>query len=136
LLHLNIQRYGCPKENIKGERAETLGSQEANIIHIFKSSVVKVLIVFVLIFVFGQNTWIFPLEFSDADQSMDGNKMLIITTSKYEKGDFDNFNWIRHAVVASMTGFDGIDHATKLETSLKSHPVKFYIKRKTLVENL
>ena len=44
---------------------------------------------------------------------------------KYEKGDFANFDWIRHAVVASMTGFDGIDHAGKLETSLKSHPDYF-----------
>ena len=44
---------------------------------------------------------------------------------KYEKGDFENFNWIRNAVVASMTGFDGIDHAGKLETSLKSHPEYF-----------
>jgi hypothetical protein len=40
---------------------------------------------------------------------------------KYEKGDFANFDWIRHALVASMTGFDGVDHAGKLETSLKSH---------------
>jgi hypothetical protein len=44
---------------------------------------------------------------------------------KYEKGDFANLDWIRHAVVASMTGFDGIDHAGKLETSLKSHPEYF-----------
>jgi hypothetical protein len=44
---------------------------------------------------------------------------------KYEKGDFENFDWIRHAVVASMTGFDGIDHARKLVTSLKSHPDYF-----------
>jgi hypothetical protein len=44
---------------------------------------------------------------------------------KYEKGDFANFDWIHHAVVASMTGFDGIDHAGKLETRLKSHPDYF-----------
>ncbi len=44
---------------------------------------------------------------------------------KYEKGDFENFDWIRHAVVASMTGFDGIDHAEKLVTSLRSHPDYF-----------
>ncbi len=44
---------------------------------------------------------------------------------KYEKGDFENFDWIRHAVVASMTGFDGVDHAAKLETSLKAHPEYF-----------
>jgi hypothetical protein len=44
---------------------------------------------------------------------------------KYEKGEFENFDWIRHAVVASMTGFDGVDHAGKLETSLKSHPEYF-----------
>jgi hypothetical protein len=44
---------------------------------------------------------------------------------KYEKGDFENFDWIRHAVVASMTGFDGIDHAGKLEITLKSHPDYF-----------
>jgi hypothetical protein len=44
---------------------------------------------------------------------------------KYEKGDFKNFDWIRHAVVASMTGFDGIDHAGKLEASLESHPDYF-----------
>jgi len=44
---------------------------------------------------------------------------------KYEKGDFANFDWIRHAVVASMTGFEGIDHAGKLETSLRSHPDYF-----------
>ncbi len=208
---------------------------------IFRSSVLIALFVFVLTFCFGKNSWIFPLELSDADQSMAGNKMLIITTSKYEKtldeyiywkkkrglnveldilsaekgaetikrklqekydregltyivlvgdiddvpslmlpanrsnpgrkegypsdpsytllegddligdalisrisvntpaelenqlnkiikyekGDFENFGWIRHAVVASMTGFDGIDHATKLETSLKSHPDYF-----------
>lgn len=44
---------------------------------------------------------------------------------KYEKGDFENFDWIRHALVASMTGFDGIDHAGKLEANLKSHPEYF-----------
>lgn len=44
---------------------------------------------------------------------------------KYEKGDFANFDWIRHAVVASMTGFDGIDHAGKLEKALRSHPDYF-----------
>jgi len=44
---------------------------------------------------------------------------------KYEKGDFENFAWVRSAVVASMTGFDGVDHAGKLETSLKSHPEYF-----------
>jgi hypothetical protein len=44
---------------------------------------------------------------------------------KYEKGDFENFDWIHHAVVASMTGFEGIDHAGKLVTSLKSHPDYF-----------
>jgi hypothetical protein len=44
---------------------------------------------------------------------------------KYERGDFENFDWIRHAVVASMTGFDGIDHAGKLETTFKSHPDYF-----------
>ena len=44
---------------------------------------------------------------------------------KYERGDFESFDWIRHAVVASMTGFDGIDHAGKLEASLKSHPDYF-----------
>jgi hypothetical protein len=44
---------------------------------------------------------------------------------KYEKGDFENFDWIRHAVVASMTGFEGVDHAGKLVTSLKSHPDYF-----------
>ncbi len=44
---------------------------------------------------------------------------------KYEKGDFKNFDWIRHAAVASMTGFDGVDHAAKLEASLKSHPDYF-----------
>ena len=44
---------------------------------------------------------------------------------KYEKGDFESFAWIRRAVVASMTGFDGIDHAGKLETSLNSHPDYF-----------
>jgi hypothetical protein len=44
---------------------------------------------------------------------------------KYEKGDFANFDWIRHALVASMTGFDGVDHAGKIETSLRSHPEYF-----------
>jgi hypothetical protein len=44
---------------------------------------------------------------------------------KYEKGDFEDFDWVRHAVVASMTGFDGVDHAGKLETNLKSHPEYF-----------
>jgi len=44
---------------------------------------------------------------------------------KYEKGDFESFEWISHAVVASMTGLDGVDHATKLEISLKSHPEYF-----------
>jgi len=44
---------------------------------------------------------------------------------KYEKGDFENFDWISHAVVASMTGFDGVDHAGKLEKALISHPEYF-----------
>ena len=44
---------------------------------------------------------------------------------KYEKGDFDNFDWTRRAVVASMTGFDGVDHAAKLEDSLKARPDYF-----------
>ncbi|MBN1939602.1 MAG: hypothetical protein JW843_08445 [Candidatus Aminicenantes bacterium] len=44
---------------------------------------------------------------------------------KYEKGDFENFDWIRRAVVASMDGFDGVDHAAKLENSLKTHPDYF-----------
>ena len=44
---------------------------------------------------------------------------------KYERGDFQNFAWIRRAVVASMTGFDGIDHAGKLVTKLKSRPDYF-----------
>ncbi len=208
---------------------------------IFKSSVLKILFVFVLTIVFGQNSWIFSFERLDADQSMAGNKMIIITTSKYEKvldeyinwkkkrgldveldvvsaekgaeaiyrklqakynkegltyiilvgdiddvpslmlpayrsnpyraegypsdpsytlldgddligdalisrisvntpaelknqlnkiikyekGDFENFDWIRHAVVASMTGFDGVDHAGKLEAKLKSRPDYF-----------
>jgi len=198
---------------------------------IFKSSLSKILLVFALIFAFCQASSILSLELSDADQAFAGNKMLIITTSKYEKvldeyidwkvargldveldvlsaekgaeaiqrkiqekydnkgltfivlvgdiddvpsvmlagypsdpsytllegddlvgdalisrisvntlaelenqlnkiviyekGDFENFDWIRRAVVASMTGFDGIDHASKLETSLKSHPDYF-----------
>ena len=208
---------------------------------IFKSSVSKILLVFALTFAFFQSSSILPLEHSDADQALAGNKMLIITTSKYaevldeyidwkikrglevevdlrsaekgaeaiqrkiqekydheglmyiilvgdiddvpsvmlpafasnpyreggypsdpsytllegddligdalisrisvntlaelenqlnkilkyEKGDFENFDWIRHAVVASMTGFDGIDHAGKLEMSLISHPDYF-----------
>ena len=208
---------------------------------ILKSFGFKVLFIFILTFVFGLNSWIVSLELSGADQSLTGNKMLIITTAKYEntldeyiqwkkkrgldveldvvsaakgaeeikrklqkkydseglkyivlmgdiddvpsimlpangagpfrkegypsdpsytllkgddligdalisrisvntpaelenqlnkiikyeKGDFENFEWIRHAVVASMTGFDGVDHAAKLETSLKSHPEYF-----------
>ena len=44
---------------------------------------------------------------------------------KYEKGDFKNFDWMRRAVVASMTGFDGLDHAAKLENSLKARPDYF-----------
>jgi hypothetical protein len=44
---------------------------------------------------------------------------------KYEKGDFESFDWIRHAVVASMTGFDGIDHAGKLVAHLRSRPDYF-----------
>ena len=205
---------------------------------IFKSSVLKTLFVFILTIFFGKNFWIFPLGFFDADQSMAGNKMLIFTTSKYEKvldeyinwkkkrgidveldvvsaekgaeaiqrklqekydhegltyivlvgdiddvpsimlpayqsnpnrypsdpsytllegddmigdalisrisvntpaelenqltkiikyekGDFENFDWIRHSVVASMTGFDGVDHAGKLESKLKSRPDYF-----------
>jgi hypothetical protein len=208
---------------------------------IFNSSVSKILLVFALTFAFCQSSSILPLEHSGADQALAGNKMLIITTSKYEivldeyinwkvesgldveldvlsaekgaeaiqrklqekydnegltyiilvgdiddvpsvmlpahgsspyreagypsdpsytllegddligdalisrisvntlaelenqlnkiliyeKGDFENFDWIRRAVVASMTGFDGVDHASKLETSLKSHPDYF-----------
>lgn len=208
---------------------------------ILKSFGFKVLFIFILTFIFGFNSWIVSLELSGADQSLTGNKMLIITTAKYqttltdyiqwkkkrgldveldvasaqkgaeeikrklqkkydseglkyivlvgdiddvpsimlpangagpfrkegypsdpsytllkgddligdalisrisantpaelenqlnkiikyEKGDFENFEWIRHAVVASMTGFDGVDHAAKLETSLKSHPEYF-----------
>ena len=49
----------------------------------------------------------------------------LIKFLKYEKGDFESFDWIRRAVVASMTGFDGIDHAGKLEISLKAHPDYF-----------
>ena len=198
---------------------------------IFKSSVLKILLIFALTFAFCQVSSILPLELTDSDQALAGNKMLIITTSKYEKaldeyinwkvkrgldveldvlsveksaeaiqrklqekydnegltfivlvgdiddvpsvmlagypsdpsytllegydligdalisrisvntpaelenqlnkilkyekGDFENFDWIRRAVVASMTGFDGVDHAAKLETSLKSHPDYF-----------
>ncbi len=44
---------------------------------------------------------------------------------KYEKGNFKNFEWIRRAVVASMTGFDGVDHAAKLESRLKARPDYF-----------
>jgi hypothetical protein len=44
---------------------------------------------------------------------------------KYEKGDFNNFEWTRRAVVASMTGFDGVDHAAKLEDKLKARPDYF-----------
>jgi len=44
---------------------------------------------------------------------------------KYEKGDFDNFDWIKNVLVASMTGFDGVDHAGKLERKLKSSPEYF-----------
>ena len=44
---------------------------------------------------------------------------------KYEKGDFESFGWVRRAVVASMIGFDGVDHAAKLESRLKSRPDYF-----------
>lgn len=44
---------------------------------------------------------------------------------KYEMGDFEKFDWIRNAVVASMTGFDGVDHAGKLEKALNSRPDYF-----------
>ena len=44
---------------------------------------------------------------------------------RYEKGDFENFDWIRNVVIASMTGFDGVDHAGKLETKFKSRPDYF-----------
>jgi len=44
---------------------------------------------------------------------------------KYEKGDFKSFDWTRRAVVASMTGFDGLDHAAKLEDSLEARPDYF-----------
>nr|CAI78577.1 hypothetical protein [uncultured Aminicenantes bacterium] len=44
---------------------------------------------------------------------------------KYEKGDFENLDWIRRAVVASMDGFDGVDHAAKLEKNLKARPDLF-----------
>lgn len=60
---------------------------------IFKSSVLKTLFVFVLAIFFGQNSWIFPLGFFDADQSMAGNKMLVFTTSKYEKVLDEYINW-------------------------------------------
>ncbi|MCP4723602.1 MAG: hypothetical protein GY863_01125 [bacterium] len=48
------------------------------------------------------------------------NKILI-----YEKGEFENFDWVSNAVVASMTGFDGVDHSTQLENALNSHPDYF-----------
>ena len=228
----------CYTERVQ---AEIPGNQDVNVMRIFKSSVLKTLFVFVLTVFFGQNFWIFPLRFFDADQSMAGNKMLIFTTSKYEKvldeyinwkkkrgldveldvvsaekgaeaiqrkiqekydhegltyiilvgdiddvpsimlpayqpnpygkegypsdpsytllegddliGDalisrisvntpaelenqlnkiikyekcnFENFDWIRHAVVASMTDFEGVDHAGKLEAKLKSRPDYF-----------
>lgn len=198
---------------------------------IFKFSVEKTLFVFALTIVFCQTSSVLPLEFSGAAQVVGGNKMLIVTTSKYEnvleeyvnwkkkrginvevdavsaeegsesikrkiqsiyenegltyiviigdiddvpsimlsgypsdpsytllegddligdalisrisvntvselenqlnkiiryeKGDFENFDWIRNVVIASMTGFDGIDHAGKLETKLKSRPDYF-----------
>lgn len=217
-------------------QAEIQGSKDVNVMRIFKSSVLKILFVFVLTIFSVQDSWIFSLERFDSDQSMAGNKMLIFTTSKYEKvldeyinwkkkrgldveldvvsaekgaeaiqqkiqekydhegltyivlvgdiddvpsimlpaygpnpyrkegypsdpsftllegddmigdalisrisvntpaelesqlnkiikyekGDFENFDWIRRAVIASMTGFDGIDHAGKLESKLKS----------------
>ncbi len=44
---------------------------------------------------------------------------------KYEKGDFEHFEWIRRAAIASMTGFDGLDHAAKLEGRLKARPDYF-----------
>jgi hypothetical protein len=44
---------------------------------------------------------------------------------KYEKGDFESFDWIRNAVVASMTGFEGVDHAGRLERALTSRPDYF-----------
>jgi hypothetical protein len=43
----------------------------------------------------------------------------------YEKGEFTSTDWIRHAVVASMDGFDGIAHAAAVEKGLKDHPECF-----------
>lgn len=60
---------------------------------IFKSSVSKILFVFALTFAFCQASSILPLELSDTDQALAGNKMLILTTSKYEKALDGYINW-------------------------------------------
>ncbi|MFC1725016.1 C25 family cysteine peptidase [candidate division KSB1 bacterium] len=43
----------------------------------------------------------------------------------YEKGEFESYDWINQALVASMDGFDGIDHANTVENALKEHPEYF-----------
>ena len=40
----------------------------------------------------------------------------------YEKGEFESYEWINQALVASMDGFDGINHANVVENAMKEHP--------------
>lgn len=48
------------------------------------------------------------------------NKIMI-----YEKGLFENTDWIFHGVIACMTGFDGINHSSAIEKAMNEHPQFF-----------
>ena len=43
----------------------------------------------------------------------------------YEKGEFTRTDWIHHAVIASMEGFDGMAHSDAVEKWMKEHPEYF-----------
>ena len=43
----------------------------------------------------------------------------------YEQGLFENFDWIHHAAMASMDGFDGVNHSRLIVEAMKSHPDYF-----------
>lgn len=43
----------------------------------------------------------------------------------YEQGLFENFDWIHHAAVASMDGFDGVNHSRLIVSAMRNHPAQF-----------
>ena len=43
----------------------------------------------------------------------------------YEQGLFENFDWIHHAAVASMDGFDGVNHSHLIVSAMRNHPTQF-----------